>query len=132
MYRLVYISTPKPDISRTDVEHILKAGRKNNAKNGITGLLIQDRRRFLQYLEGEAAQVEETFARIASDSRHSAVIQLKVGYIGRRQFPNWEMASKYIDDVDSLLPVVTDMVKNCDRDVAQELMNFAEARDRAA
>ncbi len=132
MYRLVYISTPKPDISRADVASILRAGRKNNIANGITGLLIQDRRRFLQYLEGEEDKVEQTFARISNDRRHSAVIPLKSGYIGRRQFPSWEMASKYVDADSSLLSAVKDLVKDCDRDVASELMRFAEARDRAA
>lgn len=132
MYRLVYISTPKPDISRADVANILRAGRKNNVVNGITGLLIQDRRRFLQYLEGEEDKVEQTFARISNDRRHSTVIPLKSGYIGRRQFPSWEMASKYVDADASLLSAVKDLVKDCDRDVASELMRFAEARDRAA
>ncbi len=132
MYRLVYISTPRPDISRAEVASILRAGRKNNVKNGITGLLIQDRRRFLQYLEGSQDKVEETFARISNDRRHSAIVLLKHGYIGRRQFPKWEMASKYVDADASLLPAVTDLVKDCDRDVASELMRFAEARDRAA
>ncbi|MEP2104118.1 MAG: BLUF domain-containing protein [Parasphingorhabdus sp.] len=132
MYRLVYISTPKQDISRVEVASILRAGRKNNVKNGITGLLIQDRRRFLQYLEGEQTDVEQTFARISNDRRHSAIIPLKSGYIGRRQFPKWEMASKYVDAETDLLPVVRELVRDCDRDVASELMSFAEARDRAA
>jgi len=132
VYRLVYISTPKPDIARAELASILRAGRKNNIKNGITGLLIQDRRRFLQYLEGEASQVDETFARISNDRRHSAITLLKTGYIGRRQFPKWEMASKYVDADASLLSAVKDLVKDCDRDVARELMSFAEARDRAA
>ncbi len=132
MYRLVYISTPKPDITRAEMTDILRVGRRNNVRNGITGLLIQDKRRFLQYLEGEAQQVEETFARISADRRHSAIIPLKNGYIGRRQFPKWEMASKYVDGDASLLSAVKELVSDCDRDVANELMSFAEARDRAA
>lgn len=132
MYRLVYISTPKPDISRADVASILRAGRKNNIENDITGLLIQDRRRFLQYLEGDEEKVEQTFARISNDRRHSTIIPLKSGYIFRRQFPKWEMASKYVDADSTLLSAVKDLITGCDRDVASELMSFAEARDRAA
>lgn len=132
MYRLVYISTPKPDIGPTEVARILRTGRKNNVRNGITGLLIQDPGRFLQYLEGTEEQVEQTFARISNDRRHSAIVMLKSGYIGRRQFPKWEMASKCIDGETSLLSAVKGLVKDCDRDVAAELMSFAEARDRAA
>lgn len=132
MFRLIYISTPKPDIGQADVDGILDASRKNNNSNEITGLLIQDRRRFMQYLEGEQIKVEETFARISSDARHSAVIPLKMGYIGRRQFPNWAMASKHVDRENSLVEAVSKLVQGCDRDVSAELLGFAAARDRAA
>ncbi len=132
MYRLVYISTPKPGLRSDDVAGILAASRKNNVENAVTGLLVQDERRFLQYLEGEQTQVDETFARIATDTRHSAIIPLKIGYIGRRQFPNWGMASKTINSPGSLRQAVAEMTGGCDPEVADELLRFADARDRAA
>lgn len=132
MFRLIYISTPKPEIGQADVASILDASRKNNESNDVTGLLIQDRRRFMQYLEGEQSKVEDTFARISADTRHTAVFPLKMGYIGRRQFPNWAMASKQVDREHSLEEAVSKMVQNCDRDVSAELLSFAAARDRAA
>lgn len=132
MYRIVYISTPKPDIGPADVAGILEAGRKNNIRNEITGLLVQDSRRFLQYLEGEQDAVETTFARISCDNRHLAIIPLKMGLIGRRQFPDWAMASRLVDIDNSLENTVAELVVNCDHDVATELLDFAKARDRAA
>lgn len=132
MYRLIYISTPKPEIGQADVDGILAASRKNNAHNEITGLLIQDQRRFLQYLEGKQDQVEATFARISCDTRHLAIIPLKMGYIGRRQFPDWAMASKYVDSENSLVDAVSTLTQDCDADVSADLLRFAAARDRAA
>ncbi|QTD56374.1 BLUF domain-containing protein [Parasphingorhabdus cellanae] len=132
MYRMIYISTPQAEIGPADVDDILDASRKNNTYNNITGLLIQDKSRFLQYLEGDQQKVEETFARISCDRRHIAVIPLKSGYIGRRQFPNWSMASKYVDSDNSLVEAVSALIQNCDKEVSEDLLNFAEARDRAA
>jgi hypothetical protein len=131
MYRLVYMSTPKRSLSSAELSTILAAATKNNGRNEITGILIQDRKRFLQYLEGSQDKVEETFARIASDSRHHAIFRLKSGIIDRRQFPGWNMASKTVDESGSLADVVKELVKDCDGEVAAELLNFAEARDRA-
>ncbi|MGB5482935.1 BLUF domain-containing protein [Parasphingorhabdus sp.] len=132
MYRLVYMSTPKRCLRSEELSSILAAATRNNHRNEITGILIQDRKRFLQYLEGSENKVEETFARIASDSRHHAIFRLKSGLIDRRQFPGWSMASKTIEQCASLKNAVSELVKCCDHDVVAELLNFAEARDRAA
>ena len=132
MYRLVYMSTPKRSLSSAEISGILAAATRNNGRNEITGILIQDRKRFLQYLEGSQQKVEETFARISMDSRHHAIFRLKSGIIDRRQFPGWSMASKTVDEDRSLTDAVKELVRNCDREVAAELLNFAEARDRAA
>jgi hypothetical protein len=132
MFRLIYLSTPKPELGKPDIEQILASSRKNNCFNNITGLLIQDKKRFLQYLEGDQKAVEETYNRIASDLRHTAVIMVKSGFIARRQFPKWAMASKNTDRSNSLAAAVSEMTAACDKDVADELLSFAEARDRAA
>ena len=132
MYRLVYMSTPKRTLTTREMRTILAAATRNNHRNQITGILIHDQKRFLQYLEGSQAKVEETFARIASDPRHHAIFRLKSGLIDRRQFPNWSMASRTVENCERLTEVVSEMVRQCDRDVAAELLNFAAARDRAA
>ncbi len=131
MYRLVYMSTPRHPLPREELNAILAAATKNNNRNGITGILIQDQKRFLQYLEGDEARVEETFARISMDKRHHAIFRLKSGAIIRRQFPGWSMASKTVDHGSGLTSAVGELVKGCDRDLAEELLSFAAARDRA-
>lgn len=130
MYHLIYISRPIGEISSANLRTILAAATRNNRRNDITGILIQDRRRFLQYLEGSEDKVEETFARIASDPRHHAIIRLKGGLILRRQFPGWSMAAKLVNQNRSLKDRVSQLTRGCDPDVAAELLRFAEARDQ--
>ncbi len=132
MYRLVYMSRPTREMGDEEIDDLLRRAKKNNDRNGVTGILIHDRKRYYQYLEGDEAEVEATFARIAMDRRHQAVIRLKSGTINRRQFPDWSMAAKTVTGNESLKASVARVVQNCDPEVADELLNFAEARDRAA
>ena len=76
--------------------------------------------------------METTFARISMDPRHRAIIRLQSGTIDRRQFPGWAMATKMAAKGQSLQETVEPLVRNCEREIAAELLKFAEARDRAA
>ena len=132
MYCLVYMSRPTREMNGDEAEDLLRRAKNNNDRNGITGILIHDRRRYYQYLEGDEAKVEATFARISMDRRHQAIIRLKSGTINRRQFPEWGMASQTVTADESLKTSVERLVQHCDHELAAELLNFAEARDRAA
>ncbi len=94
MLQLVYISSPNPSQGRIDTKTILQASRRNNARDGITGLLFSDGFRFLQVLEGPEDAVEKTFARIQKDARHRAVVLLSKRDVAIREFGDWEMAER--------------------------------------
>jgi len=132
MYCLVYMSRPTREMGDDEVRDLLRRAKINNGRDGITGILIHDRRRYLQYLEGDEARVEATFARVSIDPRHQAIIRLHSGTISRRQFPEWALASKISARAASLKGAVERLVQDCDREIADELLKFAEARDRAA
>ena len=91
MYRLLYISSSRAPISTAENDAILRASRRNNAADGVTGLLVTGGRRFLQVLEGERDVVERTYARIVSDPRHYALVRLAGGEVPSRQFGEWAM-----------------------------------------
>ncbi len=91
MLQLVYISS---SVGKPDVAQILAASRRNNARDGITGLLYADGVRFLQALEGPADAVEAAFARIKGDPRHRAVVILSRRTIETREFGPWQMAHR--------------------------------------
>lgn len=91
MLQIVYISSA---VGTVDTAQILAASRRNNARDGLTGLLYADGRRFLQALEGEALAVERTLERISADPRHRAVVVLSCRDIEVREFGEWAMAER--------------------------------------
>ena len=103
MLQLVYISSAHPAGS-VDVAPILDVSRRNNVRQGLSGLLYADGRRFLQVLEGEAEAVEAAFTRISADPRHRAVVVLSRRTIAVREFGEWAMAHRApSDDADAFI-----------------------------
>lgn len=94
MIRLLYISTARAPVTPELLSDILRTSRRNNAAAGVTGLLIVGGRRFLQALEGPAEAALTTYARIARDPRHFAIVQLARETITERQFPDWAMGAQ--------------------------------------
>lgn len=89
--QLVYISTMRGAPSLALFERILAASRRNNARDGITGLLVAGGNRFLQLLEGPTEPVRATYARIRADDRHFAAVVLSARIVDLRQCPDWAM-----------------------------------------
>lgn len=94
MIRLLYISTARQQPTPEMLADILRASRRNNAKVGVTGLLIVGGKRFLQALEGPELAVRSTYDRIHRDPRHYAVVQLASEQIDERQFTEWAMGAQ--------------------------------------
>ncbi|WP_299393914.1 BLUF domain-containing protein [Pelagibius sp.] len=97
LYRLIYMSTARDDMSDGDLEAILTVARRSNVAASITGLLLYGDRHFLQCLEGEQQHVETLYDRIAADPRHSGVLRLIAGPIDARAFPDWSMGFRRLD-----------------------------------
>ncbi|PZO80151.1 MAG: activator of photopigment and puc with BLUF domain protein [Sphingomonas hengshuiensis] len=94
MLQLIYVSTARPGVA-IDLDRILSCSRRNNRRDGITGLLHANGRRFLQALEGDVAHVEAAYARISADPRHFALVVLSRRMVTAREFGGWAMA---VDD----------------------------------
>ncbi len=97
LYRLLYMSTARHDMSDGDLEAILVDARRANAAAGITGMLLYGDRHFLQCLEGERQTVEALYDRIAADPRHRGMTRLIAGPIDERAFPDWSMGFRRLD-----------------------------------
>ncbi len=98
MFQIVYISTAR-NMADAEIDEILATSRRNNARDGITGLLLYNGRRFLQALEGPPALVERAYERIRADPRHRAAVLLSSRSIDNRQFGGWDMACQRVDPV---------------------------------
>lgn len=135
MHQLVYISTARARPSNAELDDILTVSRRNNAANGVSGLLVSGGIRFLQALEGPTPAVFATYERICTDPRHFAFVLLKSGSISERAFGNWSMAHEMAGTVrqTSIVEAVSDLTKNlADAGLKAEFQAFAEIHARAA
>ncbi|MCR9078667.1 MAG: BLUF domain-containing protein [Hyphomonadaceae bacterium] len=98
MYRLVYVSTAKKELSTEDIGRILDVSQSNNHERYITGFLAHNGQHFMQALEGEYDEVREIFDRILADDRHESVVQILGETITARAFPDWSMNYFRVDD----------------------------------
>jgi hypothetical protein len=89
--RLVYTSTVAEGFNPDAIEQILESARKYNGKNNVTGMLLFNRKYFLQCLEGTRTQVNRTYRDILNDPRHKDIIILDYSEIVARAFSRWAM-----------------------------------------
>lgn len=132
MIQIVYISTARGD---THVErgHILLTSRRNNQRDGITGLLYDDGVRFLQVLEGNMSQVDAAYERIKADPRHRAVVVLSRRPIDAREFGDWAMASLSPGvEAGEVMDRVGRLVAGASDNVRATFESFARVRSVAA
>lgn len=91
MLQVVYISTARA--GGEDLLAILSVSQRNNARDGITGLLFANGKRFLQALEGPADKIDAALARIAADPRHRSIVTLSRRTIDTPEFGAWSMTT---------------------------------------
>lgn len=108
MKYIVYVSQAKKAFTTAELAALLEKSRKNNTRDGVTGLLIYrynddyKRGNFLQVLEGESAQLDAVWARISDDKRHHTIIVLNEGDIEKRMFAGWSMGFRNVDASDMI------------------------------
>lgn len=99
MYSVVYVSSATQHFSAADLVQLLDVSRRNNAAANVTGMLLYRNGNFMQVLEGERENVEAVYARIAPDPRHSGLLRLLREEHSARQFPNWSMGFRSVEQV---------------------------------
>ena len=67
-------------------------------KLGVTGILLYKDGNFMQVLEGEKEVVMKVAATIEADGRHKGVIVLLQGEREQRDFPDWSMGFRDLQD----------------------------------
>ena len=84
-----------------ELRKILNKSCENNARLGVTGLLLYKDGSFMQMLEGERETVEQLYAKIRRDPRHSGIIVLFRGETPEREFPDWSMGFRDLESGDA-------------------------------
>jgi hypothetical protein len=101
MIQLTYVSSSALPVSTSQLDEIVAVSRRNNTANGITGMLLHVDGSFLQILEGPAAAVEATYARIDRDPRHRGLLVIHRTDITQRAFKDWSMGFQRLSRADA-------------------------------
>ena len=75
LHAIAYASEARADLQTTDLDRLLADATAFNRVAGVTGVLMFDGSRFLQYLEGPEDGIDSVYQRIANARSHG---QLKV------------------------------------------------------
>ena len=99
LYSFLYSSIFTPSYPITVVGELVKAARRKNAAQGLTGILVFDGVRFCQYLEGPQQNLADILATIENDPRHSDFrLHFHEQLDGPRQFRDWSIAYAEVED----------------------------------
>ncbi len=95
---LLFVSALASDASSDAVVTIARQARRNNALNGITGLLVFDGECFAQLMEGPADAVVRVADLMKSDRRHDGMEILHSAPTSNpRRFPGWRLGYLVMD-----------------------------------
>ena len=88
---LVYRSRAVAPFPPPALGGLVQAARARNQGEGITGLMVYDDGRFLQWLEGPPDGMRRVTASIHRDRRHTDFEVLSTRPVARRVFDGWAM-----------------------------------------
>lgn len=92
MKRMTYMSNFARPLRRDEIDAIAEHSRHRNAEDGITGVLLTLGSVFFQIIEGDDAAIDNLYARVLRDERHTDVICLRAETnVVDRLFPGWSM-----------------------------------------
>jgi len=88
---IVYISEASEGFTTGKLESLMADAARFNRGAGVTGVLLFDGQRFLQYMEGPPDGLEVAYSRVTGASSHGGIIELAHGRVGQRRLPFWPM-----------------------------------------
>lgn len=94
---IVYVSAATHPMSEDALAALLAQARENNARHGITGVLLYHDGNFMQLLQGPAGDVRTIYSAIECDPRHHMVIPIVDETGLPREFTDWAMACGQLD-----------------------------------
>lgn len=95
--RIKYVSRFEKPMSDEVITAIGEQSQANNARLGLTGFLMATGGLFYQVLEGPAEAVDEVYAKIVEDGRHTDCLLLSSEDNVARMFPDWSMETINLD-----------------------------------
>jgi Sensors of blue-light using FAD len=104
LVRLLYASRAREPMTDEMISSILSQSRKNNPETGVTGVLcVCHGGVFIQVLEGGRDEVNQLYAKVLRDDRHTDVTLLEYAEICERRFAGWRMGRVDLDKVNAAI-----------------------------
>jgi len=98
LVRLIYASRSTKPINDDMIQNILDQSGRHNVDAGITGVLcVCHGDIFMQVLEGGREEVNQLYAKLVRDARHTDVTLLDYAEISERRFSSWRMGRVDLD-----------------------------------
>lgn len=119
---VVYASQVASDLSNERLEALVADAARFNRLAGVTGILLHDGTRFVQYIEGPEDGVATVYERVLQATSHTELVELARGRVFERQFPYWSMHRLPVDQlfVGKLARANWSRFKRSDPDAAAE------------
>lgn len=127
--RMAYVSRPQPDLAVTEIPRIVSVARANNARDGLTGVLVYTGADFAQLIEGPVPAVATLWARVAADHRHRDISILLDETNHRPWFPDWRMGYLVNADLARQITVWRDLQRRINDGDRMELRRVLAAAD---
>ena len=113
IHQLMYASSARSSLTEDGLTQILSRAQVNNARNGITGILLHSDGNILQVIEGPKPSVDRLYAKIEQDTRHCNLLLLYRKDVEKRDFPRFKMGfrSASREQLERNFPAYTDIVE---------------------
>lgn len=85
------IAGDKLGLRGSKLDAVVDDAARFNRDAGVTGVLLFDGARFLQYMEGPEDGLTIAYSRVLAASSHGGLVELQRGRVGQRQLPFWPM-----------------------------------------
>ena len=92
--RYMYMSHAVTPFSRDDIAALALLGQRENARHGITGVLVYTDGHFLQLVEGPRDDIGQLKSNLQRDGRHENITDLIDEPVERRLFEGWTLATE--------------------------------------
>jgi hypothetical protein len=99
MRSLTYFSTASRHLTAEELETLHQQCRESNARNAITGMMLYKHGNFLQVIEGPTQAIGDLYSRLQVDPRHKELALVSDKFIEYREFPNWTMGFKNLEQM---------------------------------
>lgn len=86
--QLAFASRARFDLRAAQTSELIATSRANNARDGITGVLLYSGETFLQIVEGEDVAISNLWRRLLLDDRHRELTTL-FDQAGTRWYARW-------------------------------------------